>query len=77
MKLTRLALLVPVLAIVPACGSSPTSPAPEAAVLEQRESAGAVIGTSTTTSTTFGTEATGSSDSKDGTGRGGYVGSGS
>jgi hypothetical protein len=87
MKLSRLLALTAVLAIVPACGNSPTAPAVEPMMLQNTAVGGGEISTTTgnrptttttttTTTTSEGSE-TESSDPKEGEGRGGgYVGSG-
>jgi ABC-type glycerol-3-phosphate transport system substrate-binding protein len=76
MMLRRLVLLSAALAVIPACGASPTAPALDAnALMADKANAGPVT-TSTTTTTTTTDDETGSP--KDGEGRGGgFVGSGS
>jgi hypothetical protein len=84
MMLRRLVLLSAALAVIPACGNSPTAPALDAGALLAEEAAAAPVtltptGTTTTTTTTTSTTTGGESDSpKDSEGRGGgFLGSGS
>jgi hypothetical protein len=84
MTLRRLVLLSAVLAVIPACGISPTAPALDVGALLAEEATAEPVTlttteTETTTTTTTTTTTGGESDSpKDGEGRGGgFVGSGS
>jgi hypothetical protein len=80
MMLRRLVLLTAILAMVPACGNSPTAPALDASALTAEESATKPVTVRTTTTTTTTSTTTGDeSDSpKDGQARGGgFLGSGS
>jgi hypothetical protein len=82
MKLSRLVPLLAVLAVVPACGNSPTAPLAEpGALLQSTGDTSTTLRTIPTTITTVTTTSTGgepdSRDPKEGEGRGGgYVGSG-
>ncbi len=81
MKLTRLIPLFAVLAVVPACGNSPTAPLAEpGALLQSTGETGTPRTITTTTTTTTATSTSGgdteAGEPKEGRG-GGYVGSGS
>jgi ABC-type glycerol-3-phosphate transport system substrate-binding protein len=78
MKLSRLVALLAVLAIVPACGNSPTAPLAGPDALLQSELVGGSRIITTTTTTTSTTTSGGDTDGeapKEGRG-GGYLGSG-